>query len=70
MAALLILFLLTDGVADGYGRNQKRDNPHDRGEHIRVSHRASPFAFVVHERDEKPGVICCPSGHGAGLQAP
>ena len=22
-----------------------------------------PFAFVVHERDEKPGAICCPSGH-------
>ena len=70
MAALLILFLLTDGVADGYGRNRKRENPHDRGEHIRVRHRASPFAFVVHERDEKPGAICCPSGHGAVLQAP
>ena len=22
-----------------------------------------PFAFVVHERDEKPSAICCPSGH-------
>lgn len=22
-----------------------------------------PFACVVHERDEKPGAICCPSGH-------
>ena len=42
MAALLILFLLADGVADRNGRNQKRDNPHDRGEHIRVSHRAIP----------------------------
>ena len=22
-----------------------------------------PFAFVVHERDEKPSAICCPSAH-------
>lgn len=22
-----------------------------------------PFTFVVHERDEKPSAICCPSGH-------
>ena len=22
-----------------------------------------PFTFLVHERDEKPSAICCPSGH-------